>query len=361
MSLSLKSLLKRGPSHRDRLESIDRKIVVSGTRGKSTLTKWIYETFHSRGYDVTGKITGNKPVTIHSGDVKPIERDGRVTLYENVEEVKKHKPSDVLVMENQAITPYTTRLVNQEFGDADIVVLSNIREDHLSTLGKNLADITQSFAQSIPSGTHVVNAERDPHIRSFLESELDRIGSSISHVTVPRSEDHIPGIESVYALNHVLTAAGEDPVPQDKLDAYREKMAVTWTELPDGLVYNAAEVNDVQSTELIRRSLTRDTETPIQPFLYLRGDRRGRTVSFLRYLSDRYEEDAFDTVHVAGDDVNVFKRKADFPVEVHTEKDAGTVLDQLLEDELPVYIMGNTVSQFMRDLDDEIERRCISE
>jgi hypothetical protein len=38
--------------------------------------------------------------------------------------------------------------------------------------------------------------------------------------------------------------------------------------------------------------------------------------------------------------------------------DPATVLDQLLDDGRPVMLMGNTVDEFMRDLDDEINSRA---
>jgi len=359
----LRTVLSRGPRHRDRLESIDTKLVVSGTRGKSTLTRWLYETLYGRGYDAAAKITGNQPVVLHDGESDPIEREGDVTLYENVAEVREHTPDDALVLENQAISPYTTRLVNSSFSDPDVVVLANAREDHLSTLGSDRAGIARAFARSIPAGTHVVNAERDPQIRAYLDAELPRRGASVSHVTVPDEYSHVPGIESVYAVNHALAAIGEVPLSAGERDAYRGELHVEWTHVPGGRVFNAAEVNDVQSTELMRQALTDDGSEPVVPLLYLRGDRRGRTTSFLRYLNELYEregQDAFPVVHAVGATTAAFKARAEFPVVTHDtdETTASVVLDETLETGLPVLVMGNTVASFMRALETEIDVRA---
>ncbi len=358
---AVRQLLGRGPRHRARLAEIDTTIAVSGTRGKSTLTRWLYETLYGRGHDAAAKITGNHPVMLHNGESHPIERDGDVTLYENVTEVREHTPSDALILENQAISPYTTRLVNGSFADADVVVLANAREDHLSTLGSDRAAIARAFARSIPAGTHVVNAERDPQIRQYLDSELPRRGATVSHVTVPDDYAHVPGIESVYAVNHVLAEIGESPLSAGERDAYRGELHVDWTHVPGGRVYNAAEVNDVQSTELIRKSLTRGRDEPVVPLLYLRGDRRGRSVSFVRYLNELFERegtDAFPAVHVVGATTAAFKSRADFPVVAHDgDATASAVLDEALAVGPPVLVMGNTVADFMRELDSEIGRR----
>lgn len=354
----------RGWFHQRRLQDIDNKIVVSGTRGKSSLTRWLYEILYSRDHDTLAKITGNHPVSLHSGEEHPIERDySRVTLYENETEIRKHTPEDSMIIENQAISSYTTRMVNDIFTDPEVVVLSNVREDHLSTIGGDRYKVARGLVRAIPDGTHVVNGERDPDLREYIDQELERLDTTVSHVTVPPAESHIPGIESIYALNHVLAAIGEEPLDDDTLEAYRDEMRVEWTLLPEGLIYNAAEVNDVQSTEMMRESLTQGYDGPIQPFLYLRGDRRGRTVSFLHYLTDLYERDEgiFEEVHVAGPMADVFARKADFPVHVHDveEESAAEVLDALLEPDYPVVLMGNTVASFMRELDDEIDDREI--
>lgn len=360
-----KRVCLRGAFHQRRLERIDTQIVVSGTRGKSSLTRWMYEILYDREYDVYAKITGNHPVSIHSGTEEPISRGSQVTLYENEREIRRHTPRDAMVIENQAITSYTTRMVNSRFTDPDVVVLSNVREDHLSTLGGDRYKVARGLVRAIPSGTHVVNAEQDPYLREYLEAEINRRGATVSHVTVPDEHDHIPGIEMIYALNEILHAIGEEPLSDDELATYREKMDVEWRTLSEGRVYNAAEVNDVQSTEMIRRALFEKDPSiaRVEPFLYLRGDRRGRSVSFLHYLNELYEpnDPVFERVHVAGETTRAFARKASFPVAIHdTRTPAADVLETLLAEGRPVYIMGNTVAQFMRDLEDAITERELS-
>ncbi|AHG00080.1 Mur ligase [Halostagnicola larsenii XH-48] len=351
-----------GVAHSKRLEQIDTKIVVSGTRGKSSLTRWMHDILHRREYDTYAKVTGNNPVSIHSGTEEPIEREGLVRLYENEREIRAHTPKDAMIVENQAISSYTTRMFNARFADPDVLVLSNIREDHLSTLGTDRYKVARGLVRAVPEGTHVVNAEQDPALREYVETEVQRRGATVSHVTVPSEYEQIPGIESIYALNEVLEAIDETPLSEDELAHYREQMDVEWTQLYNGRVYNAAEVNDVQSTEMIRRALfTRDSSVDqIVPFLYLRGDRRGRTVSFLHYLNELYRADdpVFDRVHVAGETTAAFERKASFPVTVHDkDADAVIVLDNLLAGQKPVFIMGNTVADFMRDLEVAIDAR----
>lgn len=56
---------------------------------------------------------------------------------------------------------------------------------------------------------------------------------------------------------------------------------------------------------------------------------------------------------------STFARNVDCPVTQHAEgADADEVLDGLLETGLPVVLMGNTVADLMRDMQDGIEERA---
>jgi len=350
--------LGRGPAHESRLANTERTVVVSGTRGKSAATRWLYEILYSRDEDVLAKITGNRPLVLYDGETHPIERSRRVTLYENERELRRFAPVDSLVLENQAIGEYTTRLVHERFADPDVIFLTNVRRDHLDRLGRDPLEIARAFGRTIPGDTTLVVGEQRDEILSVLESEITAEGVSLRQVTVPERADGVPGAETIYGLNEVLEAIGEAPLSERRLAAYVDEMRVEWTVLPDGRVYNAASVNDVDSTEIIRQALvTPETET-IQPFVYLRADRRARTVSFVDYLDGLYDDGVFELARAVGPHAELFARHASFPVATHDESESpARVLDAALAPGWPVFIVGNTVAEFMRELDAEIESR----
>lgn len=179
--------LTRGIRHRKALERIDTRIVVAGSRGKSSTTRRLDDVFNRRGFDTLTKITGNHPTLVHNGEVHPIERLGpRTMLYENISiigefvpELDGYSPDDVAIFEDQGITGYTTRLVNWKLVDPDIVLLTNVRQDHNDTLGKTRTDIARSLARSVPSGAHIVNGEQHPSLHEYLSEEVERRGGTI--------------------------------------------------------------------------------------------------------------------------------------------------------------------------------------
>ena len=352
----------RGPSHDARLAEADDIVVVSGTRGKSAATRWLYEILYSRETDVFAKITGDRPLSLYDGQTHRIERSRRVTLYENEAQLRRFAPVETLVLENQAIGEYTTRLVHQRFADPDVVFLTNVRRDHLERLGRDPLKIARTLARTMPSGATLVIGEQHPEVRAALEEELDSTDATVRWVTVPEQSESVPGAETIYGLNEVLESLGEQPLAERRLEAYLDEMRVEWTQLSNGRVYNAASVNDVDSTEITRRALAGDDAETIQPFIYLRRDRRARTVSFLKYLDELYERDEFELVRAVGPHAELFARHASFPVATHDETEpAGEVLDAALTPGWPVLIVGNTVAEFMRDLEAEIATRKLDE
>ena len=114
---------------------------------------------------------------------------------------------------------------------------------------------------------------------------------------------------------------------------------------------------DIESTEAIRRSLA--GENYILPFVYLRSDRRSRTASFANYLNTLVDRDLIKEARAGGAFTDVFASNVNVPVTTHNRNEnAGKVLEEMLTEEYPVMLMGNTVDDFMRDMEDEISERA---
>lgn len=359
------SLLTRGLAHRRFIDNTEVRIVVSGIRGKSSTVKRLDDVFNRRGYDVLTKITGNQPTLVRNGDVIPIDRPGPyTTLYENINVLREfvpifesYTPENVAIFENQGITEYTTRLFNQRFVKPHVVVLANIRQDHQDTLGKTRRDIARAFARTIPPDTHVVSGELHPVLHEYMAEEVERAGGHLTQVSIPDDQRGRIGAETVYAVNDVLRLLDMDPVPEAQLNEYLDAIQPEWVRVPGGRVFNGAEINDIESTEAIRRSLAGDNY--VLPFVYLRRDRRSRTASFANYLNTLADRDLIREARAGGAFTEVFASNVDVPVTTHSrDEDAGEVLDEMLAGEYPVLLMGNTVDDFMRDMEAEITERA---
>lgn len=352
-------LFARGEAHRRRLDAVDIRISVMGSRGKSTVTEWIHDALLDRGYDTYAKVTGTRPLSIYNGFEQEILREGVTRLYENETELKRNSPCDAMVVENQGITGYTTRLVNEQYVDPDVVVLTNVRRDHLDTLGDDPRRIAQSLARAVPEGATLVSGERNDELHAYLDIEFDRRDIDVHRISVPEEHAHIPGVTAPYAVNRTLELLGEKPIPAPRIARYLDHLKPEWTTIPDGKVYNAASVNDPESTEVVRRSLLNGDPEPIEPLIYLRRDRPGRTASYIEYLDTLYEAGHIERIHAVDGHLDAFAYRLDTPIERYTsdEYSPAEVLDAALAAGRPVMLMGNTVPEFMKRLAQEIEER----
>lgn len=325
------------------------------------MVRWLHDIFDRRGYDTFAKVTGNRPVTIYNGTSRDISRPAQVRLYENERVLADVGNVDVLIVENQGIRQYTTRLVNQEFVKPHAVFLTNIRLDHQDTLGRTRRHVARSLIRAIPSDTAVVSGEQDATVREYIQAELGRRGIEPQHVDVPSTHAGIPGAEMVFGLTPLLSAVNHFPIPGAEVATKLEELTVQWKQLPGGRAFNAAPANDVQSTELIRTHLVRDTGEVVEPVLNLRADRRGRTASFVRYFDRLYESGDVERVRLLGDDQRLFERNASVPVVRHDRGSTtpSTVLDRALATGRPVFIVGNVVDEFVQALAAEIEEQAI--
>jgi len=92
--------------------------------------------------------------------------------------------------------------------------------------------------------------------------------------------------------------------------------------------------------------------------VYLRRDRRGRTASFAQYIELLFERELIDEAHVGGANTRAFAENVDVPTECHSQNaDPEQVLTELFTDGRPVILMGNTVDEFMREMQAVIEQR----
>lgn len=348
-----------GPAHRVRLRSVDTRIAVSGVRGKSSAVRWLHDVFHDREYDTYAKITGTRSVSLKNGTEHDIDRDERVALYENERVLRRHLPADVAIIENQGIRPYTTRLVNEQYVEPDVVFVTNVRQDHLGTLGHDRHEIARALARAVPRGSHAVVGDQTPAIRRYLEAELDRRDVTVTHVEIPDEHADVPGAEVVFGVDDVLREVGEPPLSEERRSAYLDELRVEWTQLPGGRVYNAADVNDVESTEAVRRSLVGGDGETVEPLVYLRPDRRGRSASFRRYLDELAAAGLIERARLVGPETTLVAERLDVPTVEHTtDEDPAAVLDGALSDGPPVLLAGNTVVEFMDEMDAVIDERA---
>ncbi|MFD0743313.1 poly-gamma-glutamate synthase PgsB [Phytohabitans flavus] len=152
--------------HRRQLALIPTRIVVNGIRGKSSVTRLVAGALRADPFRiVAAKTTGTAARFIYPGGREvPIRRTrGAANVIEQVAVVRRavHAGAATLVVECMAVQPELQQVNQEQLVDAGIVVITNVREDHLEEMGPTLDDVARSLSRSMPHRGVVITAERE--------------------------------------------------------------------------------------------------------------------------------------------------------------------------------------------------------
>ena len=151
--------------HDRNLDSIPVRVLVNGTRGKSSVTRLIAGALRGGGMTTVAKTTGTAARFIHpDASEEPVPRRfGVPDVAEQVgvvAQAARYRP-DALVVECMAVRPALQEVLQAKLIRSSIGVLSNVRPDHLDEMGPTLDDVARSLSRAMPRGGVCVTAERD--------------------------------------------------------------------------------------------------------------------------------------------------------------------------------------------------------
>ena len=172
-------------------KKIPLRICVTGTRGKSSVTRFIAGCLREAGMSVLAKTTGSKPCLIFpDGEEKDIERLGNPSILEGKKVLRLAAKSKfhAVVMEMMSIRTESHYSEAIHMIKPHIMVITNIREDHLTEMGPRKEDIARCFASAIPKRSAVFVPEEEIYL--VFEEKAKDIQARI--IPVPKDQ---PGMD----------------------------------------------------------------------------------------------------------------------------------------------------------------------
>lgn len=136
-----------------------RRVLVTGSRGKSSIVRMLHAAFEDAGLTAYARITGVAPRALGRNEVRPISRSAGA----HVGEMRwwlRQLPADAqaIVLENSAISPDLQPLAGRWL-QPDVSVLSSILPDHQEAWGPTRANAAEVLTAGIPRGGKVVISE----------------------------------------------------------------------------------------------------------------------------------------------------------------------------------------------------------
>lgn len=270
-------------SHKRRLKAIPIRILVNGTRGKSTVTRLIAAGLAAGELRTYAKTTGSAALLIRPDlQEERIRRRGaakrRASIMEHrwfVGEAYNDR-AQAIVAECMAIRPETIRTLETRLSHSTIGVITNVRLDHMDTMGTELASVAEVLAESVPEkGRCFVGSKgMDESVESVFAQKAARRGAELCLVGSDEETRLLCGEFSypVFAQNLALALAvcGACGVPRELAlrgmhgvapdPGVRPPLEFMWCGIMIRLV-NAFAANDVQSTLEMWHSGEASTDT----------------------------------------------------------------------------------------------------
>ena len=150
--------------HQERLDLIPLRILVNGTRGKSSVVRLIAAGLNAGGISAVAKTTGSATrLILPDGTEETLARNGPVNIIEQVGVVRraeKLRPR-ALVVECMSLRPELQRTEAARLIQPHITVITNVGPDHHDVMGADLAAVAKALSGTIPRQGQLFTAEQD--------------------------------------------------------------------------------------------------------------------------------------------------------------------------------------------------------
>ena len=174
-------------SHQFHLNQIPVRIHINGTRGKSSVARFVAAGLRSGGKKVFTKTTGTKARMLFvDGNEVPVVRVGRPNIIEQTRIVARAagQEPEFLVTECMGVQPHLQELLEKQLIRSHIGVITNVRADHLDNMGPTLKEVAHSLSNTIPRKGLLFTAES-----KYLDIIAERAKSAGSKVVTVSSEE----------------------------------------------------------------------------------------------------------------------------------------------------------------------------
>jgi len=348
-------------NHEKRIRSIPVRIWVNGSRGKSSVTRLIAAGLRGGGKKVVAKTTGTKARFIRNNkDELPVIRLGMPNIREQVKIFKRaavEKP-DTIVLECMALRPDLQYSESMHIVKPTVVVITNIRADHLDVMGPSLRDVAKNFMKAIPRDSIVFAGEKgilrdnESIIRSKNASVHLSEAGKISDDTINRFTymEHKSNVALALDVCKYFDVSEKDAVEAmcnaNPDPGVLQMHSITLGE-KEATIVNAMAANDPESTYLIWQMIDKDYPE-INVLINCRSDRIDRSFQMAELIKTSITGDKYI---LTGNGTEVLARKLNRTIEQKQilnlgnkkPEDVVDTVSAFVRDKCLIFAMGNTV------------------
>lgn len=267
--------------HINNVKSVPTRILVNGTRGKTSVSRLVAASLSESGLSVMCRTTGSSAEMIWpDGRVEKIVRKRGARILEMVSFFKEARKANVdcVVIECMALQEENQRVMANTLVKPGIVAITNTYIDHIPEMGKTHEETAYVLSQSVPKGAKV-------YVTDDYYNSLD---ADVHKVDV-KSSTTVEGSITIHAESWALAKAilNDLGVSEDTMLRAKDRIAgdiglIKQIEGKNGSVLIPTfSVNDKECMEkTIRENIERYKDKKIYLIFNSREDREHRIVIF---------------------------------------------------------------------------------
>lgn len=310
------------------LRKLPVRIVVTGIRGKSTVTRLIAAGLRASGKRVLAKTTGSKPVYIlPDGSEEEINRSGPPTIREQKSTISlaARLKVDAVVVEAMSIWPENLLVETGMMIKPHFTVITNVRLDHLDEMGRTRDRISESLSMAITQGATIFLPEaelRPAFIKKIEKRQCRLVNVKADDDMTTLANNQISGSEFPENLSLAMAVLDRLGVSRDMAAVGFKKAVPDYGSLkawkvqtsssPGSVLFiSAFAANDPESSSKVLNKVKvflPGLESNFFGFLCLREDRGSRTEQWLEAIGENFFRD-FNRVFILGWQAGAVRRK----------------------------------------------------
>lgn len=326
--------------HSVALKKIPYRILVNGTRGKTTTTRLIAAALRDKGIRTYAKTTGSDAQIIKDdGSVVPLKRRRGVKLTENISFVHKAAKAgcQCIVVECMALHEESQRMMALKFIRPTHTIIINTLSDHMDAMGETRKDVAWTLSQSVSKDTKLyvtedfydslsVNSYNKVDVRHYdLKSSVSVADEDVSLAISVLRDFSITEEEVFEAAKHITPDIGL----YDRFDFSH-----------GAVLYPTFSINDEENMEKKVIDVYKERNEKISLIFNNRKDREFR-IYYLRNLITR-NRDKISRVYIIGDYRNKVARYIGRKCSIETLVTSPEQLKDMMTDKAEVFIgLGN--------------------
>jgi poly-gamma-glutamate synthase PgsB/CapB len=280
------------------IKTIPNRILVNGTRGKSTTVKLIFRILQKNGMNVYAKVTGDNPTLIlPDGTNKIFKRYSPTSIKENIKllkQISKKKP-DAIIMECMALASETQSMLAKLIFKPHYVIIVNVLPDHKEIMGETIEKNQLTILECVYKKSTVLLTTTTNRVLKNVEFSHNKINiaqltkfnsnfENIPHKIITESWSIIEEISKLLNIDEEI--AKNEFISEWKLINEKIKMRIPGSNID---IWNLFSINDVATTESfvqLSQNLKKENKTIF--IINSRLDRPIRTKEFVEYIANNF-------------------------------------------------------------------------